>query len=178
MHFSALPVFAIACASSTDDDKVATGTSNLDTSGCSGVDGSQAQGPIQVSAERPPTASCWNVDESGLSVGYSWSQDSATSTKDGLSIWASLNGVSATVKADPAECQPSSGGIVYDPSTSGVTSWTCTAWARVDFAHNADIKAAAYAADGHRLAWDVQVAVALPDGTWDSLNGANYHFSF
>lgn len=171
-----LPILAVACASSAEDG--ATSASNLDTSGCSGLDASQTRGPVQVSTERPPTASCWNVDESGLSIGYSWTQDSATSKKDGINFWVGLNGASATVKAEPADCQPASGGIVYEPDTSGVTSWTCTAWARVDFQHHPDFKAAAYASDGHRAPWDVQVAVALPDGSWDSLNGANYRFSF
>lgn len=172
-----LPILAVACASSTDDNG-STSASNLDTSGCSGVDGSQTKGAVQVSAQRPPTASCWNVDESGLSIGYSWSQDTATSQKDGLSFWVGLNNASTTVKAEPADCQPSSGGIVYSPDTSGVTAWTCTAWARVDFQHNPDFKSAAYGSDGHRVGWDVAVAVALPDGSWDSLSGANYHFAF
>lgn len=172
----ALPLLAMACASATEES-TATDTSNLDTSGCSGVDGSQRKGAISVDVQRPPTASCWNIEESGVSIGYTWSQSTATSTKDGLSFWVGLNGASTTVKAEPADCQPSSGGIVYSPDTSGVTAWTCTAWARVDF-KNKDFKAAAYGNDGHRVGWDVQVAVALPDGTWDSLDGANYHFAF
>jgi hypothetical protein len=173
-----LPVFAFGCAASNDDNTSAD-ESNLDTSGCSGLDSSQTKGAITVSAARPPTASCWNVDESGHPHTYSWTQkNDSTPDKQSIGFYVALNGGDDFQKAASTEChsQPS-GGLGHD--TSGDQYFTCTASKRFDFGHEAKLKSAAYGADGHRLGWDVQVAVALDDaGNWDSLNGANYRFSF
>jgi hypothetical protein len=176
---SAIAFGALGCASSAADDHASSDESNLDTSGCSGVESAQTQGAINVSASRPPTASCWNVPESGLTVRYSWTQkNNSTPEKNSVGFYVALNGGDDFQKADFTECksQPS-GGLGHD--TSGDAYYTCTASKRFDFAHEPELKDAAYGADGHRLAWAVQVAVALDDaGNWDSLNGANYRFSF
>jgi hypothetical protein len=172
-----LPAFAVACTASSENAS-GTSESNLDTSGCSGSDYSQTAGAVSVTASRPPTASCWNVGESGLRVAYSWTQKNDSNAISTRGFYVSLNDKGKFEKADSASCEPQSeGGFGHD--TSGDLYYTCTAYASFDFDHNPDMKSVAYGSDGHRADWKVQVAVALDDnGNWDSLNGANYRFDF
>lgn len=179
----ALPmfVFAVGCAAG-NDDAVSSGESNLDTSGCSGIDGSQTRGAVTVAASRPPTASCWNVDEAGLTVSYAWTQKNDAQPNKSPSFYVALNGGDDFQKAGDVRCEPASGGsgaISMGPDTSGDTYYTCRASKSFAFGKFPELKSAAYDASGHRTTWDVQVAVALDDaGNWDSLDGANYRFSF
>jgi hypothetical protein len=171
-----LPVLVFGCAAN-DDETSASTKSNLDTSGCSGVDSSESKGPVKVSATKPPKASCWNVDDSGLTVVYSWTQtNDPTPEKTSVGFYVALNGGDDFQKADATECHDASeGGLGHD--TSGDRNFTCTATKRFAFRNEPKLKAAAYGADDHRVPWEVQVAVALDDGQWDSLGGANYRFS-
>mgnify|MGYP000846816073 CR=1 FL=1 len=169
---------AMGCAA-PHDDNASSDESNLDTSGCSGLDLAQTQGAITVSAARPPMASCWNIDDSGLSLRYAWSQkNDAAPQKKSVGFYVALNGGDDFQKADVTEChEEPSGGLGHD--TSGDQYFTCTASKRFTFRDQPELKSAAYDGSGHRLAWNVQVAVALDDeGNWDSLDGANYRFSF
>jgi hypothetical protein len=166
------------CAAGSGDDHAGTASSNLDTSGCSGLDLTETKGPVSVRASRPPTSSCWNVPESGLDLTYSWTQSNdGTPRHAGLSFWTSLNGASVFVRATEASCSEASG-LTLSPNTSGQRSFVCTASANVTFASAPDLLHAAFDPSGARRSWDVQSAVALEDGSWDSLGGANYRFSF
>lgn len=173
-----LLAFGAGCAAG-NDDPVSSDESNLDTSGCSGIDGSQTQGAVTVAAARPPTASCWNVDESGLTVSYTWTQKNDAQPNKSPSFYVALNGGDDFQKAGDVRCSAASGGIVLGPDTSGDTYYTCRASKSFAFGSFPELKSAAYDASGHRTAWNVQVAVALDDaGNWDSKDGANYRFAF
>lgn len=171
----ALPLVVVACASPDDAQR---DDADLDTSGCSGLNASATHGPVSVVAERPPTASCWNVDASGLSASYAWLQSNdATPRRPELGFWIELNGAGLFAKADGASCERlASGGLGHD--TSGQVTYRCTATKRLTFRGAPALRAAAYGEDGRRLAWDVRVGVALDEaGHWDSLDGQNYRFS-
>ncbi len=170
-------LLAVACG---DEEGASTGAteSNLDTSGCSGLDQTREAGAVKVSASMPPRTSCWNADGAGISLQYTWLQaNDATPQWTKIGFWTSVNGVDTFVNADTHECRPvSSGGLGHD--TSGTQHFACTALKNVDIGRNASFKAACYGDGGRRLPWDIQVAVARDDGSWDSLDGANYRFSF
>ena len=176
-----LPVACLAlgtgcAAGNPGDDHADSASSNLDTSGCSGLDLGEKKGPVSVQASRPPTSRCWNFAESGLTLGYAWAQtNDATPRHAGLGFWTSLNGAGTFVRAAAASCTEA-GGVTLSPDTSGTRSFVCTASANVTFGGAPELGRAAYDANGSRRAWDVQVAIALEDGTWDSLGGANYRF--
>lgn len=172
-----LPVLAFGCAA--QDDHATSDESNLDTSGCSGVEQTKYQGALVVEAVAPPTTRCWNIDTSGVDVTYRWTQlNDSTPRKTSIGFYVALNGGDDFQKAEYTECHYQPGGG-YSHDTSGNTYYTCTASKRFDFGHQPELKAAAYNANGGRLPWQVQIAVALDDnGNWDSLNGANYQFAF
>lgn len=174
-----LQVSAVVGCAAPEDAAAISDEANLDTSGCSGVESAASSGPVQVSASRPPRASCWNVDTSGLVVTYGWTQtNDAHPSKSNLGFWVGLNGQGTFVKADDYACTALAGGG-YGHDTSGTTTYGCTARKHVDFAHAPALRSAAYGADGKRVAWNVEVAVALDDdGHWDSRDGQNYRFAF
>jgi hypothetical protein len=101
----------------------------------------------------------------------------ATPHHAGLGFWTSLNGGTAFVRAAAASCADAPL-VTLSPDTSGQRSLLCTASANVTFASAPALLGAAFEPNGARRDWDVQVAVALEDGTWDSLGGANYRFAF
>lgn len=175
--FAALvPLALVACAAPAEDGPTSADESNLDTSGCSGNDRVEQRGPVQVNASRPPTTRCWNIDTAGYTLTYSWSQtDNAEPQWKSVGFWTSVNGEGTFVPADAHECKRATTfGLGHD--TSGTQRYTCTARRTVKF--NTDpLKAASYGSDGRRLPWEIQVAVTRDDGSWDSLDGANYRFS-
>jgi hypothetical protein len=180
LAFVAVALALPACAASADRDRVTGETaSDLDTSGCSGLDRTLASGPVTVHAGRPPSASCWNISESGLRVEYAWLQtNAATPRNDDIGFWTELNGAGTYAKATSYACEEVSGGGL-GADTSGDRTYRCTATRTLTFGEQPSLLRAAYGADGTRLAWDVRVGVSLDDhGTWDSLGGANYRFSF
>ncbi len=178
---ASLALFAsasFACSSETNDSTTSD-DSNLDTSGCSGVDSSSTQGAVTVSAARPPTNRCWNIDDGGLRVSYSWTQkNDSNSQKPNVGFWVGLNGAGEFQKADSTSCRAQAqSGMGHD--TSGDQYFSCTAYRSFAFERTPAMKGKAYGGDGHRVGWAVEVAVALDDkGNWDSLGGANYRFTF
>ena len=176
---SGLSAVTAACAGNADDGS-SNDESNLDTSGCTGNHLDQTRGPVSVSAERPPTKSCWNIETGGFRVSYRWAQSNdPTPRKPDLGFWVSLNGAGTFVKASATSCGPQSGGISLGADTSGQQTYECTATAWVSYKENPAMVDAAYGEgrNGSRKAWDFAVAVALDsENHWDSLDGANYHF--
>jgi hypothetical protein len=174
----AAPVLLLICVACGSSPEQASAAEANDTSGCSGLDLTVTRGPVQVTASRPPTSHCWNIEESGYSVTYRWTQTNDDKPqKKNVGFWSSLNGAGTYAKADAYACTTlSGGGLGHD--TSGNQYYSCTAQKRLDFHHVPEMKAAGYRSDGGRLPWEVEVAVSLDDnGNWDSLGGANYRFS-
>ena len=166
-----------ACAASSDDG-TGSDESHVDTSGCTGSFIDTTKGPVEVKAERPPTSGCWNIQTGGMSVSYAWVQtNDSTPEKKDLGFYVSLNGAGTSLKASSMACKTATGGISMGADTSGTQTFACTASVFVPWKDNANMVKAGYDASGHRVAWDVAVAVALDnENHWDSLNGANYHF--
>lgn len=169
---------AFGCAASNDDN-TSSDESNLDTSGCTGIESAQTQGAIRVSAKQPPNGSCWNIESSGLTVSYSWTQKNSAQPEKNIGFYVALNGGDDFQKAGSETCQAHSGGISMGADTSGDTYYDCSATKTFNFGAFPELKSAAYDAGGHRTTWNVQVAISLDDaGNWDSQNGANYRFTF
>jgi hypothetical protein len=171
-----LAVLGAACAS--PEEVARESTSNLDTSGCSGVDATASQGSVTVRASRPPTNRCWNIPTSGITLVYSWAQpNDSTPEEHDVGFWTSLNGKDAYAKATAYACDAvPAGGLGH--STTGDSTYRCSAAMRFDFERYPKLLEGAYDASGVRLPWQVQVAVSLDEqGTWDSLGGANYRLS-
>jgi len=174
----ALLPLSLLVACSAEESATSSDESNLDTSGCGGLDVA-SRGPVQLSMTRSPTTSCWNIDNAGVSLGYSWSQtNNATPQWSKIGFWMSVNGADTFVAADSYECFAAT---TFGPGhdTSGTRRYSCWARAsRVRFNRDERLKNASYASDGRRLPWNMQVAVARDDGSWDSLDGANYRFDY
>lgn len=175
---SVLASATAACAASSDDGGTGSDESHVDTSGCTGNAIDTTRGPVAVHAERPPTSGCWNIQTGGMTVTYTWAQtNDATPEKKDLGFYVALNGAGRFLKASAMSCRHATGGISMGADTSGTQTYECSASVYVPWKDNADMVKAGYDAGGHRIAWDVAVAVALDsDDHWDSLNGANYHF--
>ncbi|MCX5792553.1 MAG: hypothetical protein NTY45_10150 [Elusimicrobia bacterium] len=151
----------------------------LDTSGCSVDAQRQHNGPVAVSTTRAPWKSCWNFNNNGILVEYTWSQlTNSVPQKNDIGFWVSLNSAVQYQKAQSYKCErPSNFG--YGADTSGNTDYACTATAFLRYGDHPDLFGFAYDQSGHLNVWDMKVAVSLDSyGNWDSLNGSNYSFRF